>query len=341
MTQSNTPSPPVQSSTLMGNATPAISRCGLPLPLPATFATDAHMARPADVAPAPHWDLSDINKVNVRIERDNKASIAVTEAYAAARNSPNSVGALDVGDNLKPFFAYTDEDTELLVKITGVAEATGLLPTFMTLWIAAQRLKIARTDAEKKEQREMERARAARPMCGSVTMGPLHRISSTSDALVPIPECYENSLCLKIYFPLHCWIDKQLQAIADQPHSIPKTDVGETRLTVVDVAKAERTLGTDDFSALTPGLWRQASVNQLRAFENICAAPVPGDPNSPVTSYAIEYKKHIQFFAGLHCFEEPEMFEAWFRLEAALRAEIFNNGVFDTATWESIYGSWA
>ncbi|KAF8189422.1 hypothetical protein K438DRAFT_1763645 [Mycena galopus ATCC 62051] len=320
------------------NPPPLMSRCGLPLPLPVDFSTDAHMDRPLDVVPPTRWDLADINSVNVRIERDNKASIAFTKAYAEARGFPGGVGALNVGANLKPFYEYPEEFKELLIKAPLVCDATGPLPTFMVIWIASQRIKNSKAESDKKDARDAERSRGARPTKGTLVMGPLHRILSTSDALVPIPDCYENYFCNKIYFPLHWWSDKQLQLFANQPHSIPKTNISENRVTVVDMAKAERLLSTDDFNVLTPGLWRQVSVNQLRAFENICAAPVPGDPTSPATSYAVEYKKHILFFTALHCFEEIKMFEVWFCLEAALRAEVFNNGIFDTLVWETKWG---
>ncbi|KAJ7936331.1 hypothetical protein B0H13DRAFT_1853397 [Mycena leptocephala] len=139
---------------------------------------------------------------------------------------------------------------------TGVGNSTGPLPTYMIIWTASQRMKLAKAEADKKDMREAERARTSRPMKGSFLMGPLHRISSTSDALVPIPDSYSNSLFHKIYFLLHWWTDHQLQSFSDQPQSIPKTDIGDggARVSVVEMGKAERLLGTDDFAALTPGL---------------------------------------------------------------------------------------
>ncbi|KAF8186087.1 hypothetical protein K438DRAFT_1765422 [Mycena galopus ATCC 62051] len=231
--------------------------------------------RPATTNLTPTGNLMPVISrcANTRIEHDNEVSITLTEAYATACNSPGGVGAVNVRDNLKPFFSYTNEDRELLVQIPGVAEATDPLPTFMTLWIV-------KTDADKKEQHEAERVGAAQPICGSLLMGPLHRISSTSDALVPIPDCYKNALCLKISFPLHWWTDRQLQAITDQPHSIPKTNISNARLTVVDVPKAAHILGSDDIDVFTPGFWRQALINQLHAFKHICVLLVPGNPMS-------------------------------------------------------------
>ncbi|KAF8181927.1 hypothetical protein K438DRAFT_2168356 [Mycena galopus ATCC 62051] len=218
--------------------------------------------------PPARWDLTDINLANVRIERDNKTSIAFTKA-SKARGFPGGVGALDVGTNLKPFYEYPEEFKELLVK--------------------------APLPAHQKTRR----------------LSPTRRMRATPN----IQELFAN-----------------------QPHSIPKTDIGENGVTVIDMVKAEHLLSTDDFNALTPGLWCQASVNQLCAFKNICAASVPGNLTSLATLYAVEYRKYILFFTTLHYFKEIEMFEVWFRLEAALCTKVFNNGIFNTSVWKTKWG---
>ncbi|KAJ6516106.1 hypothetical protein C8R45DRAFT_231728 [Mycena sanguinolenta] len=340
----------------------AVSKCGLLLPLPATFDFAAYMTRPADVASS--LDLLEKNAENVRIEKANRASCTLTRAYQAAATSGAGVGSLDVGDKLCSFFAYSDEDKVLLVGDEKVVEATGPLPVAMQLWVAGERLKTAKAEAAEKAKRDKDRAdkdradkdradkdradkeaekvKAARPIDGTMRMTAPHSISSVAAAAPSIPAVFKVSLFHKIFFPLHWWEDETLARAIGFPHSIPTEQITAVQTTVlvapasvrvVNVSKALKELGEEQAQNLTPGLWRQASVNQLQALKPPCPSIVPGDPNPPGPTYASEYEKHVLFFANLNIFEK--MFHVWYPVEFKLRYEVYKDGVFNLMTYET------
>ncbi|KAJ7207897.1 hypothetical protein GGX14DRAFT_634327 [Mycena pura] len=117
-----------------------LSRCGLPLPLPADFDFTAHRKRPNDIPALPHMDLQDINAENVHRERANKVSLALTNSYAAAAASPAGVTTEDVGAPLLPYYAYSDAYKILLVGSPETVRVTGPLPVYMTILVEQERL---------------------------------------------------------------------------------------------------------------------------------------------------------------------------------------------------------
>ncbi|KAJ7194599.1 hypothetical protein GGX14DRAFT_678821 [Mycena pura] len=332
---------------------PPTSRCGLALPLPANFDTAAHMLRPADIPAPPDMDLQDINAENVRREKANKASLSFTRAYAAAAASPAGITVEDVGAALEPFFEYSDGDKALLVGSKEAVDATGPLPVYMTLFVAGARIKSAESDAADKAKREQDRAardaeknKAAGPIFGTLLMQNPRLISSAVTATIQIPDLWHVSLLHKIYFPIHWWSDKILRQATDFPHSFPSATISGVQtsafvtpptVNVLNVARALKELGEEDWRNMTPGLWRQSSINQLESFKRLCPAIVPGDPSSPTHTFASEYAQHVTFFASVDCFEDLEMFPVWYPAELKLRYAIFHEGIFDRALYESRY----
>ncbi|KAJ7900127.1 hypothetical protein B0H14DRAFT_2556345 [Mycena olivaceomarginata] len=161
------------------NQTPRTSACGLPLPLPADFDFRAYRKTPTELVAPDDMSLREKNADNCLVERANDASLRLTRAYEAAAGSPAGVGDLDVGARLQPFFSYSEEEKALLVASKDVVEASGPLPLFMTMWIAGQRVLVAKGEAEeKKKQDELKANPAGQTLKGAMPAGPTHRISS-------------------------------------------------------------------------------------------------------------------------------------------------------------------
>ncbi|KAJ7476810.1 hypothetical protein FB451DRAFT_1557535 [Mycena latifolia] len=328
------------------------SRCGIALPLPPDFDTDAHMVRPADI-PAPlHFALEDKNSENVRIEKANKISMGYTRAYASARAAGNSTAALDVGATLEPYFAYTDDERDLLVGSKEVVASTGPLPIYMTLLVAKKQLKVAEAEAAEKSKRDKERdareaekAKVFRPIKGTLLIDNPHPISCTVTGPAHILPAYHTSLANKIYFPLHWWSDRTLRHVTNFPHTLPTDSLtpGQIALPsvsanrIVNVPKAMKELGDEDVTLLTPGIWRQSSLNMLDSFRYLCPPIDPNDPdpNRVKQTFATEYEKHVMFFASLQCFEDAEMLPVWYAVERELRYAILGGGIHDHRLYES------
>jgi hypothetical protein len=72
--------------------------------------------------------------------------------------------------------------------------------------------------------------------------------------------------------------------------------------------------------------------NFLDALKELCAPPTDENP----FSYALEMKKHYDFFRALKDFEKD--FAIWYPVEKELRNAILNNTAFDTTHWISEVG---
>ncbi|KAJ6619221.1 hypothetical protein B0H10DRAFT_2433552 [Mycena sp. CBHHK59/15] len=198
----------------------AISRCGLPLPLPVDFDTDAHMARPADVSPPSHFDLQDKNAKNVRIEMSNKISIAFTRAFATP-HANGTIGTLDVGASLTAFFEYSEAEKTLLMGSAPVVVAIGPLPVYMTMWIAAEQLKVSVAEAAEKarrdkerDPREAEKAWQKRPSLSApsrtaLLSAPANHIVNVKKALIELGD-EDVKLLIKFFASLDCFEDGDL-----------------------------------------------------------------------------------------------------------------------------------
>ncbi|KAK6991480.1 hypothetical protein R3P38DRAFT_2572145, partial [Favolaschia claudopus] len=303
------------------------------LPLAATFDFAAYMKRPADVAAPDDFDLGDINKENCAREKHNKESLQLTRAYVAAASSAAGARNLDVGYPLRPSYAYSVEDKELLVSSDSAEKATGPLPLHFLLEIERERTKRKNLAETARNQREQERAAkdavSSRPALGTMVMTDPRPISATISGSPPIPELWLTSLQHKVFFPLNFWLDKTLRQANDFPHSFAVTSLSNASgVAVLNVNKALSELGDEDVSNMTPGLWRYASINLLSAWKKLCPDTPRTDPGFQPTP-ASEYEQHVAFFANQDIFEDLEYFSIWSHLEHSLRYEIFRNHTFD------------
>ncbi|KAJ7263685.1 hypothetical protein B0H12DRAFT_1069001 [Mycena haematopus] len=320
------------------------SRSGLALPLPATFDFLAYSTQPADVAGPANMNLKIKNTRNVAIETANNTSITHTLAYEAAVISGTSLANLDVGAPLVPFFEYTAEERALLSTSDKLCTATGPLPTFLIEYIAGQDLLKAQADLIEKAKRDKERddkAKSIQPLAGSMHRKNPHAISAALSSPVSIPPIFIISLFHKIRIPLHWWTDSVLRDATENPQFVLKermraeqtaAPVAADWIQVLDVKGMAKILGDDeDSNDLTPSTWRQASLNLLKAYQELSPKP---DANAVDTrTYATEFELHIRFFASIRYYDE--MFEIWYPVERRLRAEIFNDANFDQAVWDS------
>jgi hypothetical protein len=89
-------------------------------------------------------DLKEKNTRSCTIATTNPISIGHTRKYEAAVQAGTSLALLDVGLPLRPFFEYSDDEKELLVSSRELCEAVGPLPPSIIMYIATERLRIAR-----------------------------------------------------------------------------------------------------------------------------------------------------------------------------------------------------
>ncbi|KAJ7480934.1 hypothetical protein FB451DRAFT_1171510 [Mycena latifolia] len=299
-----------------------------PLPLPPTFDCDAHATRPADRAPPDGMELEDKNAENVIREASNKASIALTRAYAAARGTVTGVGTLDVGAPLMALWSYTDEEKAMLLHSPDLVAAVGPLPLTLTKLIAQHRAAIGVQREEERADKEAEKAKTAN-LLGSMMYTNPHEVTPLLRQAATIPSIFLVSLRHAIYFPLHWWTDRLLRKAAESPHTICKEfsraeqsasySIGE-RVQVVDVMKCAKLFdGEDEVKCLTPSLWRQAANNLLSAFQKLCPAADPADPSA--RNHASELVAHFLWMA------------VWLPIERKLRYALMAQGYFKAETW--------
>ncbi|KAJ7359316.1 hypothetical protein DFH08DRAFT_1037833 [Mycena albidolilacea] len=317
---------------------PRMSICGLPLPLPSAFDYAAHHKCPADTPAPDDMELLEKNRRNVRTETHNANSISVTHDYKEAVTNTESTNTLNVGLKLKAYYAYTEEEKQLLVGSKEVVEATGPLPVFMTSWVAAQCL-VVTTEVMERRRCDTDRTKAPHSIRGTLQMGTLHTVAPTSEVTITILDIWWHSLFYKIYFPLYWWVNKVIQQYHDHLHLIPKCNItleNGTKVQVINFLRAEEMLGDEDstFNLLTPGLWRQALCNLLVAYD-ICCTPMAEGDSEYQANYNMEYKAHTHFFARLKCIEDLKMFPVWYLVENKLRNKIYNSSSFALTTWEN------
>jgi hypothetical protein len=95
--------------------------------------------------------LHEKNADNCLLECANDASLCLSRAYEAAAGSPAGVGNLDVSARLQPF-SYSEEEKALLVASKDIVDASGLLPLYMTMWIAGQHILAVKGEVEEKKK---------------------------------------------------------------------------------------------------------------------------------------------------------------------------------------------
>ncbi|KAJ7451013.1 hypothetical protein B0H11DRAFT_2246588 [Mycena galericulata] len=302
----------------------ATSRAGVLLPLPASFDLVAYSTCPNDIQAPSGMDLQDKNAENCVIETHNKASILLTRAYARAKETNAGVGILDVGLPLRAMWAYTDEEKASLLHCPEYVAATGPLPRSLVKFIASCRAAATVEKEKERSEKEAEKAKANKPLLGSLVFTKAHAVTPILKQQVTIPGIYLVSIRSHVHILLHWWTDKNIRLASSSPHTVAKEYARSEqtasfelsqRVQVMDITKNAKLFGGEDERAsLSPGTWLQASGNQLSAYKDVCA---PVDPNDPTTrNYASEYAAHILFFSRLDCFEDR--MDVWLPVEQKL-----------------------
>jgi hypothetical protein len=210
----------------------------------------------------------------------------------------------------------------------------------MTMWIAGQRVRVAKGEAEEKKKRDELKANpAGQPLKGAMPAGPTHRISSLATSEIELPRAFLGCLVQKMPIPLHWWTNSNLRKANDNPHWLPwrELTLESKKILIIETAKAEKILGDadDEFKNLTPGKWREASINFARAL-HIVSQEVPADAPTGWSNPAIEYEQHVQFFAQVQDFDDT--FQIWFKVEKDLRNRVLKGGAFEENVWENKIG---
>ncbi|KAJ7430622.1 hypothetical protein FB451DRAFT_471045 [Mycena latifolia] len=319
-----------------------LSNAGMPLPIPPDFDFDGWMKKPADVIPPADMDLKARNEDNSRAETHNRISLRLTRIYMGA---PDKTG-LDVGHKLAAYWLYSTGDIQAMVKSTRICDAVGPLPVYLCLMVEQER--VNREEAAETEKRDREKERADReklraekerekaaPILGSMVMlNPVFRTPAMR-APVIIPEIYLLTINHRLHPPLTWFTDERLQYAEHYGHQLhmkkyqPLPPPGSSsaapdKVMVLDVAKMNTLWGDDEFhSCLSPLGWLQATLNFLAALILLSPAAV----DSPGNNFALEFRKHRDFFMNMKNFERD--YPLWYPFEREMRQQVMNKVLFD------------
>ncbi|KAJ7359385.1 hypothetical protein DFH08DRAFT_952532 [Mycena albidolilacea] len=277
------------------NQTPQTSACGLPLPLPTDFDFHTYRKTPAELISPDDISLREKNTDNCLVEHSNNVSLRLTRVYEAAAGSSAGVGNLDVGTCLQPFISYSKEEKVLLFASKDVVEVSGPLPLYMTMWVAGQCVMVVKAESEeKKKHNELEANPAGQMLRGAI--GPMHHISSLAMLEVELPNVFLGCLVQKMPIPLHWWTKSNLTKVNNNSHWLPwkELTIKGKKLVIIMTDKVEKIVGNVDnkFKSLTPGKWREASIN-FTCTLHIISQEVLADAPPGWLNPAIEYEKHI------------------------------------------------
>jgi hypothetical protein len=274
--------------------------------LPTDFDFRAYRKTLTELVAPDDMSLCEKNADNFLIERANDASLRLTRAYETATGSTAGVGDLDVGACLQPFFSYLDKEKVLLMASKDVVDVSGPLFLFMTMWVPGQRVQVEKGEAEeKKKQDELKANPARQALKGVMPTGPTHRIASLATSEVEIPKNFLSCLVQRMPVPLHWWTNGNVTKANNNPHRLlwRELTIEGKNILILETSKGEKILGDaeDKYKNLTPGKWREASVNFAHTWQ-IVSQKVPADAPPGWSNIAIEYERHICFFVQVRDF---------------------------------------
>jgi hypothetical protein len=288
---------------------------GTTLPVPDDFDFESWTQPPPCIEIEDGYPLPSVqirNRENVAVELFNDESILAT-----VNCMRNRASFPDVGEPLKPFWPYFDDEIAELAADEEYRKSVGPLPNFLRKSIQAV-----------KEQRKTEGIEGS-----LILTNPISRAVGKplpSDA----PLVYLQTLKQGISIPLTWFSNDRLRQAKHSFQSVhtkqirpeaTKTCPNPDKVTVLDMAKMESLWGSDE-SPYSMSAWEfiDCAKNLQATMDRLC-----GLGSSSGTTHAIQLSKHFQFFRDLDRFEST--FHVWYPFEWKSRHEIIRGVLFDAA----------
>ncbi|KAJ7130514.1 hypothetical protein C8R44DRAFT_732029 [Mycena epipterygia] len=291
---------------------PVTSRCGLDLPLDATFDYASWRKQPAEQPIPVDMDLQERKQHNHNAQMSNRISIRATRAYedtvAAGIIPPTTT---DIGKKLVPYYAYTPAELERMVGSEAFCtQVVAPIPPKLMEYILEERNKRGKA-ADKKREEEKAAIEKGSDLQGSMVMSNITHINTLTRPIVTTPD----SLLTAIKYRMH-------------------PSLFSPEKSVLDVAKLKTLWGLDDTTEGVSILnWINTSDNFVAALVVLSAKP---DNTNPF-SYATEMKNHFDFIKALDDFKP--LFPVWYPVDKKLRNKIIDNNLaFDANYWTSELG---
>ncbi|KAJ7828329.1 hypothetical protein B0H13DRAFT_2373263 [Mycena leptocephala] len=231
----------------------------------------------------------------------------------------------DVGAKLRAYYGYEQDEMQKMVDdpelCTHVLAPIPIPPTLYAFILDARRTKTKAEEAKKEAEKQAKDKPSK--LAGTMIMSNVTHVNALTRPPVSIPPLFLAALKYKMHPSLFWFSDERLRFATEHPGKLPtkkNTSIaaGDDK-SLLDCAAMEKVWGSDDTCE---------------------ASRAPPTDENPF-SYALEMKKHYDFFRALKDFEKD--FAIWYPVEKELRNAILNNTAFDTAHWISEVGGvvWA
>ncbi|KAL1747863.1 hypothetical protein HDZ31DRAFT_30950 [Schizophyllum fasciatum] len=271
------------------------------------------------------------HKLNLEIEASNDASREITWRYKA-----DPLHYPHLGAPIKPLYAYTLEECEILLHDKGVDWKT--LPSFLRSDLSLRLAESAKVTSAQRDGNTLKlNWLTERP---ATTDGSSH---------IPLaPPLYRAMLLAGCRIPLSWFSDKYLDLAHDVSGITTKNVTLLSRdnkllpLTFIDVEAMIRQGWPDDVerNAFTFTTWKNCFDNLIRVCTTITC---PRDVCDCHINISAELVKHYEFFcertdALCDAGRAEQCFAQWYSVERELRLEVLRKRVVDHSVWNSRAG---
>ncbi|KAF5376117.1 hypothetical protein D9615_007777 [Tricholomella constricta] len=328
-----------------------LPNAGIPGPIPEDFDIDAHVALP-DVLMVPEIPLQTRIERNMQIEKYNNQSIFKT---ITAKETPCPWPEdLDIGPPLKHGYAFTDDEFKELIKSETLCATLSPLPVALIRFTEGKRTRLKKVaevgrQLEKEKDKENETKMRTRLLGSMQLVDPVKRVPARRGR-ISIPTTYLLCIKNKMCPPLNFFTNERIEMVNYSPQDIhfkllcPWADEDSSeKVQLLDMPKMIGLWGSDESpTCLTPFRFVEASNNLFAALELLCSPSSPDsstlDSASSATSlsgfsYAMEFRKHRDFFVQLDNFELT--YPDWYPFEVKARRDILKGVLFDWDAYAS------
>jgi hypothetical protein len=290
---------------------PLKSVCGLDLPLGDNFDFVAWRKIPRDMDIPNDMMLQERNQYNYDAEMHNRASISTTRAYEMSLKQGFSTTAKDVGAKLRAYYRYEEDEMQKMVDDPELCThvLAPIPPTLYAFILDARRTKTKAEEAKKEAEKQAKDKPSK--LAGTMIMSNVTHINALTRPPVSIPPLFLAALKYKMHPSIFWFSDDRLRFATEHPGKLPtkkNTSIASGNdKSLLDCTAMEKIWGSDDACDGVSVLgWVESFGNFLDALKELCAPPTDENP----FSYALEMKKHYDFFRALKDFEKD--FAIWY-----------------------------